>query len=174
MARFRAYETDSEEDSSSSDESVQAERRLSDAGPFTEHAIRPASESPSESEDIHAQDQQEDDDDDIESVISNSPPLETNRLPDPSLTPWARHVGVDRQKMQVMQATLFRAPEEEAAMQEISRQQPLRKQIMPALGRKHSRDSDGEGLRADSRQVRLLHSHGTLLHCWPIASFVCT
>ncbi|KAI0090382.1 nuclear protein 96-domain-containing protein [Irpex rosettiformis] len=76
------------------------------------------------------------------------------RLVDPSLIPRARQLGIDRQKMLVMQAALFQAPEEAAVIQDISRPQPSRKTLLvpSAIGRKHSRDSDGEGMRADSRQ----------------------
>ncbi|KAI8976665.1 nuclear protein 96-domain-containing protein [Trametes punicea] len=72
---------------------------------------------------------------------------------DPTIIPWAREIGVDPQKMHVMQTSLFRMPEEEKALKALNEPQARRRLLLPSnLSRKHSRDSDGEGLRADSRQ----------------------
>ncbi|KAH9941590.1 nuclear protein 96-domain-containing protein [Epithele typhae] len=72
---------------------------------------------------------------------------------DPTITPWARQLGVDPQKMHVMQAALFRMPEEERALKAMNEAQPSKKRLLlPSRARKHSRDSEGDGLRADSRQ----------------------
>ena len=59
------------------------------------------------------------------------------------------------QKMLVMQSTFFGLPQEAAIIQDALHEQPSRKALIPptAISRKHSRDSDGEGLRGDSRQV---------------------
>ncbi|KAI0716436.1 nuclear protein 96-domain-containing protein [Earliella scabrosa] len=82
-------------------------------------------------------------------------PSRTRRGPpgDPTLTPWAREIGVEAQKMHVMQASLFRMPEEERALKALN-QPPSRRKLLvtSSLSRKHSRDSEGDGLRADSRQ----------------------
>ncbi|EJF57390.1 hypothetical protein DICSQDRAFT_157411 [Dichomitus squalens LYAD-421 SS1] len=77
-----------------------------------------------------------------------------SRQGDPTIIPWAREIGVDPQKMHVMQTSLFRMPEEERVLKALNEPQPRRKllQLKSALTRKHSRDSEGEGLRADSRQ----------------------
>ena len=97
---------------------------------------------------------------------SNSSPLVKTRLnnsrDDPTIIPWAKHVGVDAQTMHVMQTSLFRMPEEAAALkalQQAPKPNPAvrldvstRNQI---VNRKHSRDSDGDGLRVDSREVGL-------------------
>ncbi|KAF8888568.1 nuclear protein 96-domain-containing protein [Infundibulicybe gibba] len=83
---------------------------------------------------------------------SSSPPPPRNRG-DASIIPWAQHVGVDAQKLHVMQASLFRVPEEAVALRAMN--EPARKHLqLPTqlLGRKHSRDSDGDGLRVDSRE----------------------
>lgn len=80
---------------------------------------------------------------------------------DPTIIPWAQRVGVDAQKMHVMQTSLFRMPEEAAALKAMN--QPS-KQKGPAIrldidpksqtaNRKHGRDSDGDGMRYDSREV---------------------
>ncbi|KAI0696840.1 nuclear protein 96-domain-containing protein [Cytidiella melzeri] len=151
MTRFRAYATDSDEEGSSSDASILVEQILPAAGPSTNRATGRPRQPPSNSgdsdlyTDLHEQDAGSE---------SDSPPPNTSRLTDQTLIPWARQVGVDRQKMLVMQSALFRAPEEEAAMRDISRQQPPKHRLLapPAISRKHSRDSEGEGLRADSRQ----------------------
>ncbi|CDO77082.1 hypothetical protein BN946_scf184473.g26 [Trametes cinnabarina] len=73
---------------------------------------------------------------------------------DPTIIPWAREIGVDPQKMHVMQTSLFRMPEEERALKALNQPQSSRKRLLLTsnLSRKHSRDSEGEGLRADSRQ----------------------
>ena len=90
-------------------------------------------------------------------VSSQSPPARIRPGGNPTIIPWAQRVGVDAQKMHVMQTSLFRMPEEERALKALNEPQPRRKllQLKSALTRKHSRDSEGEGLRADSRQVRV-------------------
>lgn len=66
---------------------------------------------------------------------------------------WAGRVGIDAQKMHVMQTSLFRMPEEAAALQAMN--QPIRPRfkLSPTVSRKHSRDSVGDG-RLDSQEVR--------------------
>ncbi|KAH9848377.1 nuclear protein 96-domain-containing protein [Lenzites betulinus] len=72
---------------------------------------------------------------------------------DPTIIPWAREIGVDPQKMHVMQTSLFRMPEEEKALKALNQPQSRRRLLLSSnLTRKHSRDSEGEGFRADSRQ----------------------
>ncbi|KAG6889187.1 hypothetical protein C0992_006104 [Termitomyces sp. T32_za158] len=74
---------------------------------------------------------------------------------DPTLTSWAQHVGMDAQKMHVMQTSLFRVPEEAAALKALNQPQPSRPNLrvpLQPLNRKHSRDSDGDGLRPDFRE----------------------
>lgn len=74
---------------------------------------------------------------------------------DPTIIPWAREIGVDPQKMHVMQTSLFRMPEEEKALKALNQPQSRKRLLLTSnLSRKHSRDSEGEGQRADSRQVR--------------------
>ncbi|KAF8155941.1 nuclear protein 96-domain-containing protein [Crassisporium funariophilum] len=75
---------------------------------------------------------------------------------DPTIIPWAKHVGVDAQKMHVMQTSLFRMPEEAAALKALNEPQRAQRLDVNAksqtVNRKHSRDSDGDGLRFDSRE----------------------
>ncbi|KAF7309606.1 SNF2 family helicase [Mycena indigotica] len=66
-------------------------------------------------------------------------------------TRWPLHMGVDAQKMHVMQTSLFRVPEEAAAMR-ADNAQTSSLQIPLGLNRKHSRDSDGDGLRFEPTQ----------------------
>jgi nuclear pore complex protein Nup98-Nup96 len=76
---------------------------------------------------------------------------------DPTIIPWAQHVGVDPQKMHVMQTSLFRMPEEAAALKAMN--EPARTNLripLQPLNRKHSRDSDGDGLRVEFREVCLV------------------
>lgn len=89
---------------------------------------------------------------------------------DPTIIPWAQHVGVDPQKMHVMQTSLFRMPEEAAALKAMN--QPSRSNLrvpLQPLNRKHSRDSDGDGLRVDPREVCLfvyVRSQRASSECW--------
>ncbi|KAF7294383.1 SNF2 family helicase [Mycena kentingensis (nom. inval.)] len=68
--------------------------------------------------------------------------------------PWPQRVGIDAQKMHVMQTSFFRVAEEAAAMQAdraIVDDGRLRVPLS-TLNRKHSRDSDGDGLRFEPAQ----------------------
>ncbi|KAG6334962.1 hypothetical protein ID866_4118 [Astraeus odoratus] len=77
--------------------------------------------------------------------------VETPRRVDSGVIPWAQSVGVDVQKMHVMQTSLFRMPEEAAALQAMTRQTRPRFRLSPGINRKHSRDSVAEG-RLDSQE----------------------
>lgn len=97
------------------------------------------------------------------SSSNSSPPAKTrlkNPRDDPTIIPWAKHVGVDTQTMHVMQTSLFRMPEEAAALKALQQvpkpMTTVRLDISTrnqTVNRKHSRDSDGDGLRVDSRDV---------------------
>jgi nuclear pore complex protein Nup98-Nup96 len=88
--------------------------------------------------------------------VSKRPP--PRRRGDPTIIPWAQQLGVDAQKMHVMQTSLFRMPEEAAAMKSSkSRPATSAKQLQlpsQSMNRKHSRDSDGDGMRVNPREVR--------------------
>jgi nuclear pore complex protein Nup98-Nup96 len=78
-------------------------------------------------------------------------PLPEHRRGDPTIIPWAQRIGVDPQKLHVMQASLFRAPETAEALKQLP---PEGDRLTPnGLHRKHSRDSEGEGLRATTQGV---------------------
>lgn len=81
--------------------------------------------------------------------FSSSPPL-TREEP----IPWAQQVGVDPQRMHVMQASLFRVPEEAEAMRAANKPKRSAWVLPQSLNRKHSRGSDGGGLHAEPREVR--------------------
>ena len=66
---------------------------------------------------------------------------------------WVGRAGVDAQKMHVMQTSLFRMPEEAAALQAMNQPVRPRFKLSPTVSRKHSRDSVGDG-RFDSQEVR--------------------
>jgi nuclear pore complex protein Nup98-Nup96 len=90
---------------------------------------------------------------------------------DPTIIPWAQRIGIDAQKMHVMQTSLFRMPEEAAALKALHQDtgtKPSRKRLdIPSppkvLSRKHGRESDGDAIRSDSREVCGLI--GNLLSC---------
>lgn len=185
MARFRAYTSDSSDEGSSSEPEVQEENvdveeegNESDQGSTSSSSSSDMQEeelftSPSrpyrrpnrnalvEGEDGEIRYAHEVEDGQRVSVrvspasSSSSPPPARNRG-DPTIIPWAQHVGVDAQKMHVMQTSLFRMPEEAAALRAMNQQTKpnLRVPLQP-LNRKHSRDSDGDGLRFEPREVSL-------------------
>lgn len=159
MTRFRAYVSDSEDDYLSEDPSEHAQDAGSEAGSSANQPDVPSRRGTAESE---AETDQEGDviDEAQLRAASASPPPPNTKPADPTLVPWARDVGVDRQRMHVMQTSLFRVPEEEAALRSISKSnlQPSVKRLNLPTGttRKHGRDSDGEGIRADSRTVSIV------------------
>ena len=112
-------------------------------------------------EDVEFQDAHKHNDRPAGLVVSAKVPPPRQRR-NPTLIPRAQQLGVDAQKMHVMQTSLFRMPEEAAAMKAISFSKPAslptatakRLALQPQiLNRKHSRDSEGDGMRLDSREV---------------------
>ncbi|EIN08184.1 hypothetical protein PUNSTDRAFT_102949 [Punctularia strigosozonata HHB-11173 SS5] len=76
-----------------------------------------------------------------------SQPPQSKTRPDPTVILRAQQLGVEPGRVHVMQASLFRMPEEEAALKAASQtKRPLHLQ----LNRKHSRGSDGGGLGTES------------------------
>ena len=76
--------------------------------------------------------------------------------PDPVI-PWGQQVCVDLQRIHVMQTSLFRVPEEAAALKAMNAPKRTTFLIDKSLNRKHSRGSDGDSLRAEYREVSILH-----------------
>ncbi len=158
MARFRAYSTDSEDDDFSNEE-VEEAQASSEAEYLPRQSTPPrpyrlAQPDSDEDSDMYDEDEAEID----QELRYESPPPPSHRTEDPSLIPWARELGVDSQKMHVMQASLFRVPEEADAIRAMPLPPlgPRRKlDLSNPLRRKHSRDSDGDGARGGSRQVCL-------------------
>ncbi len=179
MARFRAYVTDSEEEEEDvsmevppaktaepqAEDSSMDEDELRVAPRRRAHAIQGSSEEDEDDEDDDEDDDEEEEEEETGSASEaeeeggqqrrrGAQPVQT-RHGDPTIIPWAREIGVDPQKMHVMQTSLFRMPEEEKALKALNEPHPRRRLILTSnLSRKHSRDSEGDGLRADSRQVR--------------------
>jgi nuclear pore complex protein Nup98-Nup96 len=80
--------------------------------------------------------------------------LPQHRRGDPSVIPWAQRIGIDPQKMHVMHASLFPRPESAEALKQSNVEKPNRTRLTPnGLHRKHSRDSEGDGLRAATQEV---------------------
>jgi nuclear pore complex protein Nup98-Nup96 len=82
--------------------------------------------------------------------------LPEHRRGDPSVIPWAQRLGIDPQKMHVMHASLFPGPEsaETHTLKPSNAGKQDRARLTPnGLHRKHSRDSEGEGLRAATQEV---------------------
>ena len=170
MARFRAYTSDSDEDEADVSmevpppQPVQPQKATNRQGTRISAAERDQHETESEgasgedegteeeeSEESEDGDEDEDDDDGSEGGRGGG---RGHPVVDSTIIPWAREIGVDPQKMHVMQTSLFRMPEEERALKALNEPLSRRKLLLPSSrARKHSRDSEGEGHRADSRQV---------------------
>lgn len=167
--RFRAYSTDSEAELSSDDDDARrVDEEVGDASDASEDEGRrpPAPRARRRADSpisVPSASEPEESDEEPEprrrltvqfDPAIKSPPPTQRTLADPTLIPWAREVGVDAQKMHVMQAALFRVPEEEAALKAASRPPPRRKvSVFAGLSQKRGRDSEGEGLRTELRQV---------------------
>ncbi|KAJ6581258.1 nuclear protein 96-domain-containing protein [Mycena capillaripes] len=154
MARFRAYTSDS----SSDDEPPSDEEKIPEEAPELPEEDSDDESSSSASSDLREEELVtrprprnglvEDENGDIQYVHDVSRPRA-----DPTPIPWAQHLGVDVQKMHVMQTSLFRVPEEAAAMKAAEKSAHPHLQVpQPLLNRKHSRDSDGEGMRFESKE----------------------
>lgn len=156
MARFRAYTSDS--DSSSDGEPLSDDEKIPEDVPEPPEEDSDDESSSSASSDLREEELVtrprprnglvEDENGDIQYAHEVSRPRA-----DPTLIPWAQHIGVDAQKMHVMQTSLFRVPEEAAAMRAVQRPTHVSLQVPRPLSRKHSRDSDGDGLRFESKEV---------------------
>ena len=178
MARFRAYATDSEEEEEDVSMEVPPAKTAepeSEDSSMDEDELRvvPRRHAPNkvvideEESEEDEEDEDEDEEDEEEEEEGESEDEEGGqrgrrvaqptqmRRGDPTIIPWAREIGVDPQKMHVMQTSLFRMPEEERALKALN-EPPSRRRLLltSSLSRKHSRDSEGDGLRADSQQVR--------------------
>ncbi|KAJ7457116.1 hypothetical protein B0H11DRAFT_214229 [Mycena galericulata] len=153
MARFRAYTSDS----SSDDEPPSDEEKIAEQAPDLPEDDSDDESSSSVSSDLREEDLitrpkprnglVEDENGDIMYAHEVSRPRG-----DPTLIPWAQHIGVDPQKMHVMQTSLFRVPEEAAAMRAVEKPARFYLQVPQPLNRKHSRDSDGDGVRFESKE----------------------
>ncbi|KAJ7132067.1 nuclear protein 96-domain-containing protein [Mycena epipterygia] len=153
MARFRAYTSDS----SSDDEPPSDEEKIPEEAPELPEEDSDDESSSSASSDFREEELVtrprprnglvEDENGDIQYAHEVSRPRA-----DPTLIPWAQHIGVDAQKMHVMQTSLFRVPEEAAALRAAEKPVRVHLQVPQALNRKHSRDSDGDGLRFESKE----------------------
>jgi nuclear pore complex protein Nup98-Nup96 len=79
--------------------------------------------------------------------------LPEHRRGDPSIIPWAQRIGIDPQKMHVMHASFFPGPESAETAKQLNAEKPDRARWTPnGLHRKHSRESEGDGLRAATTQ----------------------
>ena len=79
--------------------------------------------------------------------------LPEHRRGDPSIIPWAQRIGIDPQKMHVMHASFFPGPESAETQKQVNVEKTDRARWTPnGLHRKHSRDSEGEGVRAAATQ----------------------
>lgn len=108
--------------------------------------------------DIFAAEEQGEEGEEEESSESSRSSLEAllpeHRRGDPSIIPWAQRIGIDPQKMHVMHASFFPGPESAEALKQPHAEKPDRTRLTPnGLHRKHSRDSEGDGLRAATQEV---------------------
>lgn len=105
--------------------------------------------------DMYASEEQGEGDESSDSSRSSSEVLlPKHRRGDPSVIPWAQRIGIDPRKMHVMHASLFPRPESAEVVKESNVDKPDRTRLTPnGLHRKHSRDSEGDGLRAATQEV---------------------
>jgi nuclear pore complex protein Nup98-Nup96 len=106
------------------------------------------------------------DEDESESDASTGPVARAHAPPQPqtrsqsrvdtTLIPWAKTVGVDAQKMHLMQASLFHQPEAERVFRDLDVEAPRRRPFRH-LNRKHSRDSDGNDIPGSSQVCPYRH-----------------
>ncbi|KIK96637.1 hypothetical protein PAXRUDRAFT_825734 [Paxillus rubicundulus Ve08.2h10] len=143
-------EDETEEEEESDNTSEMEEDELADVEPskIRNHAL--VEDSDGEIQYEHARSQ---------SGSSSSSDSDLEVLPQRVATtgPWAGRGRVDAQKMHVMQTSLFRMPEEAAALQAMNQPTRPRFKLSPTVSRKHSRDSIGDG-RFDS-QERVSFAH---------------
>ncbi|KAF8830523.1 hypothetical protein HHX47_DHR2000839 [Lentinula edodes] len=175
MARFRAF-SDGESSSASSSDSDSEEQLVKPARhvsykdqklPIAEEEEEDgAEEEEEEDDDGEEEDEDEDEDDEGEDdeeeeeeeeeetdseLSSEMQEDELQLTKDRNLAPRAQIAGVDSQRMHVMQTSLFRMPEEAAALKAMNQiaDSSFRK-LTPTL-RKHGRESDGDIRSWDTR-----------------------
>ncbi|THH21138.1 hypothetical protein EW146_g347 [Bondarzewia mesenterica] len=103
--------------------------------------------------DAHELEEVEDGSEESSSSSSETSPRNERRAKSESI-PWPQQVGVDSNRMHVMQASLFRMPEEEEALKAASMEKFGRVTLTKTktINRKHSRDSEGDGLRSGAQE----------------------
>ena len=179
MARFRAFLTDSESEAEEATQNAasatqppakQADVSMpghdsetgsgsgSESGPSPKHRKRtgnPKDEKTYRSSRARHSGSPSDDSSEAESEAGSeddgSPPPNQSQM-DHSLIPRAHQLGVDPQRMHVMQASLFRPGDGVEGVPTHHKALALASGL--SLSRKHSRDSDDEGLRHGSQPVR--------------------
>ncbi|KAF5369066.1 hypothetical protein D9758_002925 [Tetrapyrgos nigripes] len=164
MARFRAYASDSSDEDDEqvleqqkAPQNVSADMEYSEEDSEDESSSSPSPSSSSEMDEdeleVAPNALVEDEDGEYryghELGHVKSPPA-SNR--DPTIIPRAHTVGIDAQRMHVMQTSLFRMPEEAAALKAMNQPSRMTLRVEQPLNRKHSRDSEGDGLRFESRE----------------------
>ncbi|TFL04498.1 nuclear protein 96-domain-containing protein [Pterulicium gracile] len=172
MARFRAYSSASSEDESDDDrrktrdassaagDGSSSELDEQDLVPSSPTRIKKVARRDDDSDDASESDSngEEEDDGSEDTESSDSEQSEPSRQPlatkevAGSAVPWAQRVRIDAQKMHVMQASLFRVPEETKALKALNQPAGKAQLKFPGLQRKHSRESEGDSMRVDSRK----------------------
>lgn len=124
MTRFRAYDSDSDEEENSSHDELDVEVEEASESEISQHSEHEEDDPPDDEEEAEDEEDGDADGEDEEENDENSPPPEPRS--DPSITPWAREIGVESQKMHVMQASFFRASEDAAAFHAAAQSSPTR------------------------------------------------
>ncbi|KAG1869988.1 nuclear protein 96-domain-containing protein [Suillus subluteus] len=137
---------DQESDEETSEEDGSSDMQEDDLAPTRSRLTRNHADSDDETEDGS-------EDTSSRSASSSESDVDVSaQREDVSVIPWARQVGVDAQKMHVMQTSLFRIPEEAVAIKAMNRATRPQFKLPLTVRRKHSRDSIGDGLRMDSQE----------------------
>ena len=165
MTRFRAYVSDSDEEENASYDEVDHELEEGSESESSQHPGPAEDEPPEEEEDQEDEDGGDADaegEEEEENDENSPPPLIS--IKDPTITPWAREIGVESQKMHNMQASFFRASEEAAALHAAARaplpRRPWSGKTLHLPGSvstpaKHDREPEAPIRRAPPRQVRI-------------------
>ncbi|TFK49034.1 hypothetical protein OE88DRAFT_1633808 [Heliocybe sulcata] len=154
MARFTAYASDSDDDAQEPSSSSPLRRSTNGK------SLKPPTDDESSSSDQEGPSRPAEPQPPPE---KSQPPAskQRSRLAERGLTPWARAVGVDPKRMEVMQTVFFTLPKEQEEMRAASEAQkqkqvprPPRPSLAKSFGmsRKHRRESTGELHRSGAHE----------------------
>ncbi|KZT25680.1 hypothetical protein NEOLEDRAFT_1156120 [Neolentinus lepideus HHB14362 ss-1] len=172
MARFTPYASDSDDDAQQPTPS--SSLRQSTGG----KSIRPPADDESSSD--QEQDSSPAQPQPAPERPQPSPTKQRARPPQRGLTPWARTVGVDPKRMEVMQAVFFALPKEQEEMRHLAASEMQKQVPRPprpslakslAVSRKHSRESERDQHRSSAHERTSFENPMAPMSARPIRKF---